>query len=154
MKNRYEKKDSFKVVGLEKETTVQASIKGTAGLDLLWKEFIKRIKEIKNKAGERIDYGVCITTGECRFKYIACVEVTDFKDIPKGMVQYEVPKSKYYVVEHKGKLDRLSETYYNLTELFRKKHIKETGIWLEQYDGRFKQDSDDSIMEIWSAIKE
>lgn len=145
-------KKSFKVVGIEVETTVQECMSKDNPCPKLWEDFMKRYKEIKNTVGGTM-YGLCIATGECSFKYVACMEVRNFSSVPKGMVKHDVPAGKYYVHEHKGTLDKLGEAYGMLTEKFKKEGIKETGIWFELYDERFKLDSDDSIMEIWCAIK-
>lgn len=45
------------------------------------------------------------------FKYLACLEVEDSKDMPQGMTYWEIPKRKYLVFTHIGSPESLGETY-------------------------------------------
>ena len=148
----FKNKEEFTVIGLETETTVQETQSEKNKLPKLWKDFMRRIEELKNLT-PGIHYGLCITTGECSFKYIACSAVDDKEDIPPGMVKHKVPKAMYAVVSHKGKLDTLGQTYGKMEQDMKKKGLKENSTWLEVYDKRYKENSDDSIFEIWAALK-
>lgn len=144
-------KNEFKIVGLSCETSVQECQKV---LPDLWDKFNKRVAEIKNRTGDVV-YGVSITKNieTCEFTYIAGIEVTDFEDIPEGMVQEIIPKEKYMVYEHKGHISKIGESYCKIMEEFKKECIKENKIWLEVYGKDYVHNSDDSKMGIWCSIE-
>jgi len=144
----------LKVIGLEITTTVQECATNNPH-PKLWRDFMKRVDEIKNRVGTNF-YGICIETSkqECNFTSMACVEVEDLSSIPEGMVSKTVPASKYAIWTHKGKLDNLTDTYKELYE----KTIPESGlkpktIWLELYDERYKHDSEDSEFDICVQVE-
>ncbi len=146
-------RDEFKVIGLECHTSVQECSGPKNPAPKLWADFRKRLSEIKTRKSDKF-YGVSCVTGECDFKYIVGVEVEDFKGIPANMVEAIVPAANYAVFEHKGTLKTLPKTYAKLYE----KDMPATGLkqrefWLEVYDKRFKENSKDSVMEIWVAVE-
>ena len=145
-------KPGFRVVGVSVNTTVQNAPKDCP---VIWEEFMKRYKEIKNYVGGMKNYGVCFEKSKekCEFQYIACCEVSEFENIPENMVMAEVEKSKYAVFTHKGKLEKLGETYGGIMEIFKEKGLKQKPFWFEFYDHRWKGDKPDSLMEIWCAIE-
>lgn len=155
MEMRKDEKESFRVVGISVPTSVQECIENNK-IPKLWEDFMKRLGEIKNKVNEKIFYGLSLVTGECSFNHIACVEVSSLDGVPEGMVGKEVPKAKYAVWTYKGKMPGLTEAYRWLYEEgMPKSGLKQKkDIWLEKYDERFKDDSDDSIMEIWIPVEE
>lgn len=147
-------KEEFKVVGLEITSSVQECIDNNPH-PKLWEDFMKRVGEIKNKVGD-IYYGYSkeISKKDCTFKSMACVEVSDLDNIPKGMTGVVVPASKYAVFEHKGKVEDLTDTYKKLYEEdMPATELKQKEVWLEVYDHRFRMDSDDSVMEIWVSVE-
>ena len=148
----FKNKDEFIVIGLETETTVQETQSKNNKLPQLWNNFMQRIEQLQNKT-PGIHYGLCITTGNCSFKYTACSEVDDKEKPPVGMIKHKVPKAMYAVVIHKGKLDKLGETYCKMEKEMKEKGLKENGTWLEVYDKRYKENSDDSEFEIWCALE-
>jgi len=152
MDYRTENKDSFKVVGLSVSTTVQG-----AGNDVppVWGDFLKRYKEIKNYIGGMKNYGVCFETDKkaCKFRYIACAEVSEFENIPESMIMAEVDSSKYAVFTHKGKLEGLNETYGEITQFMLKSGLKQKNFWFEFYDQKYRGDKPESEFEIWVAIE-
>jgi predicted transcriptional regulator YdeE len=148
----FKTKNEFTIIGLEVETSVQETQSTKNKLPKLWQDFMQRIEQLKNlKPG--VHYGLCITTNNSFFKYIACSEVDNKEDIPVGMVKHKVPKAMYAIEIHKGKLDKLGETYAKMEQDIKKKGLKENGIWLEMYDKRYKENSNDSEFEIWAALK-
>ena len=147
-------KDEFKVAGLQITTTVQECSSNNPH-PKLWKDFLARIEEIRNRVGNKF-YGVCkeISKHHCNFTSSACVEVNDLDNLPEGFVGMTIPKSRYAVFTHKGKVENLAETYRKIhEEEMPKSGLKQKEIWLEVYDERFKENSDDSIMEIWASIE-
>jgi predicted transcriptional regulator YdeE len=148
----FKNKEEFSVIGLEVETTVQETQSEKNKLPKLWQDFMQRIEELKNLT-PGVHYGLCITKGDCFFKYIACSAVDDKEDIPVDMVKHKVPKAMYAIAIHKGKLDKLGETYGKMEQDLKDKGLKENGTWLEVYDKRYKENSDDSEFEIWAALR-
>jgi predicted transcriptional regulator YdeE len=65
----------------------------------MWQAFHPRIGEIKNMVTDRLAYGISasmdLETGE--FDYIAGFEVSGGKEVPEGMVAFEVPGGRYAV---------------------------------------------------------
>lgn len=158
MEHKIIEKDEFLVVGLPIKISLmdkgyQNKIKET------WKSFMLRASEIKNRKDERF-YGTCnisegIPGDECSFEHTAGVEVSSVDDIPEGMKATKVPAAKYFMVTHKGKLDKIGETYYAIEQKLKKLKLEEdrSKMFFELYDDRFKEDSDESELDIYSAIK-
>jgi len=158
MEHKIIEKDEFKAIGLP----VVVSLKDKGYKDKIkkiWMDFIPRVDEIKNRKGTEF-YGLCsmadgIPGDECSFENIAAVEVEDDSDVPKGMKFQIVPASKYFVVTHKGRADTVGETWNAVMEEMKKLGIKEDPgkIFFELYDDRYKDGSDDSEVDLYSAIK-
>lgn len=148
------KKPTMKFVGIGIDTSVQGASKDCPKV---WQDFMKRYKEIKNYIGGMKNYGVCINLnpGECTFRYIACAEVSDYKNIPEGMEKVDVPAENHFIFIHKGKLSKLGETYGDIMQEIPKTRKKQKGgFWIEFYDYRWKGDKDESEFEIWIPIEE
>ncbi len=153
-------KGEFEIVGLKCKTSLSDN-----RVPALWQEFIKRWGEIKNLAKPGEAYGVCLNemqydyrefTDETEFTEIVGAEVTDSENIPEGMLTYTVPKSKYAVFTHKGKLDSLKNTYDYIYGVWipASKYEVGTNCDFEFYDSRFKGiDNPDSEMFIYIPIK-
>jgi AraC family transcriptional regulator len=144
-------KPSMKFVGFGVDTSVQDAKKDCPKV---WQEFMKSYKEIKNYMGGMKNYGVGLEKSkeQCTFRYVACAQVSEFEDIPKGAEKTEVPESKYFIFLHKGKLDKIGDTYSQITAELKKQGKKEKAFWIEFYDHRWKGDTEDSILEIWIPI--
>jgi len=159
MQHKIIDKDEFKAIGLP----VVVSLKDKGYKDKIkkiWMDFIPRVEEIKNRKGTEF-YGLCnvangIPGDECSFETTAGVEVPDDSEIPEGMKFQIVPASKYFVVTHKGNVSKVGETWHAVTEELKKLGIKEDTekISFELYDDRFKEGSDDSQCDLYSAIKD
>jgi AraC family transcriptional regulator len=150
-------KKNLKFVGITKKTTVQTV---TADCNPLWKKFMEKHNEIKysiNDTEKRMKhYGVCTDANEteCSFNYTAATEVKKFVDIPEGMNKIEIPESKYLVFTHKGKIEKLGETYWQIMQEIQKLGKKQKNFWIEYYDSKnWKGNFDESENEIWIAIE-
>jgi AraC family transcriptional regulator len=147
-------KPEIKLIGIECLTDVEECSGPNNPAKALWKKFMERLGEIKHRKGT-LFYGASFVTGECSFRYMAAVEVENFEDIPEGMVKATAPPEKYAVWTHKGRLETLKNTYGYLYE----KGMPESGLkqkkdfWLEMYDERFKEDSDDSEMDLYIPVE-
>lgn len=88
------------------------------------------------------------------YDYIAGIAVESFDDIPDGMITHTIPASKYAVFTHKGKLDKLEETYQYIFKKWKQQtdlKIKESDQF-ELYDNRFIEDDDKSEMDIYIPV--
>lgn len=146
------KKPAMKFVGIGVDTSVQ---KAPEDCPKVWAEFMKRYKEIKNYVGGMKNYGVAVNPNqeECTFRYVAAAEVSEFEDIPEGMEKVDVPEETYLVFIHRGKMDKLGETYMKIMQEIPKTRMKQKEeFWIEYYDHRWRGDKDESIMEIWIPV--
>jgi len=129
-------KDEFKVIGLSKNYV----FKQPNDIPELWNEFNRRENEIKNIVRNGKSYGLCIQADikSEDFEYLACVEVSEFEEIPLGMSQYTIAANKYVVFTARG-VQNIQSTF----EFIYGKWLKETGYKLaespdfELYDERF-----------------
>lgn len=104
----------FKVIGVRKTVTLK-----TAGPEIAkqWKEFNPRVKDIPNKDGEHVAFGVCEYvdfsdfTEETPYSELVSVGVTSLDKVPEGMTGKVIPAAKYAVFTHKGKTSTLMQTY-------------------------------------------
>jgi len=154
MKYTESKKPAMKFVGFGINTSVQ-----TARQDCpqVWEKFMQRYKEIKNYVGGMKNYGVCINPKprECTFRYVASAEVNKFDDLPEGMEEITIPAENYFVFIHKGKLEKVGDTYMQIMETIPKTNkVQKGGFWVEFYDHRWKGDKEESEYEIWIPVGE
>lgn len=131
----------------------------------VWTQFIGRVSEINKIVSPSKFYGMCEPLEENledidlddinEFKYLACVEVEDPINPPKGMTYWEIPKRKYLVFTHIGSPQTLGETYKSIYS----KWIPESGYQVlhahdfELYDEAFNPESEDSKMYIYIPIQ-
>ncbi|MDD4156832.1 MAG: AraC family transcriptional regulator [Candidatus Cloacimonetes bacterium] len=154
MKPQIIEKPEFKVIGLKCTTTMADNI-----IPRLWDDFNKRCCEVKN--GFDLWIGVCPyvemtdMNNETPFDYIAGRAVNNFNDIPKDMVTWTVPASKYAIFTHKGSLENLNQTYKYIFCVWAKESEYEisNADQLEIYDERFKFGQEDSEFDIYIPIK-
>ncbi|MCY9514786.1 GyrI-like domain-containing protein [Paenibacillus apiarius] len=144
-------KKSFQVVGMEMHSS-EGYEYGS-----LWERFVPRMEEIEKKANpDPIFYGVIEPTGVKReFTYMACVDVSEKGNIPKGMVHKVIPSSSYAVFTHKGSLNNLTDTFqYIYGTWYPKSGKKRTdGPEFELYGEKFLGPmNEDSEFEIYIPI--
>ena len=143
--------DEFKVVGIEIETTVE-TCKDVMGK--LWGDFLAKMSDIKNITGDKM-YGVCTTTGECSFKYVAGIKVSEFEDVPGGMVSQTVAVDKFLEFKHVGTAQNMGETYNRIMEKdLPESTFKEKKIWIEEYGKDYNPESETAEMKIMVAVEE
>ncbi len=153
---RIVKKAAFKAVGISCMSTMQNNV-----IPQLWGEFSKVCANIPNSANPGTALGICSSpegteiNENTPFKYLACMEVSSFDDIPEGMESRELPEAEYAVFEHHGALDTLDKTYEAIYQgWFSKGEYKQGGNYdFELYDHRFKFGESDSILEIWVPVQ-
>lgn len=126
----------------------------------LWDVYIKRRNEIKGAVTE-FDLGVisAIIPPETKshpaeMSYIACTEVTNFDNLPDGMISRTIPAGNYAVFTHHGRISKFGDTMNYIFETWLPtsgKQIRKAPE-LEMYDHRFNPNADDSEMEICIPI--
>lgn len=137
-------KEDFKVIGMEGKTSCEdAKVK----IPEIWKAFMPRSEEIKNRVNDKVFYGVCeydpAMKDNCNccgeFTELVCVEANSLDVIPEGMVGRVIPAAKYAVFTHKGPLANLPETYNYIYGPWKKDsdyEMAEADVF-EYYDERF-----------------
>ena len=157
MKPRIETHEAMNVVGLHCRTCQKNNT-----VPQLWDDFFKKYEILKDICDTSRSFGVCYYENmdnfdeETDFSYLAGFPlINENSTIPEGIESRIVPAAKYAIFEHKGSLETLNQTYENIFA----KWLNENGLecdmkdQLELYDCRFKFGKDDSIMEIWIAVK-
>lgn len=157
----FTKLSEFKVVGLsDKFVSILSPEKNNhIVIPALWDKYLPRRSEILN-AKASVDFGVCLPVDtqnknhpdECL--YMACAEVSDFDQIPSGMVKKQIPAGEYAVFTHKGKLDKLDHTMNYIYGAWLPKSgrkLREAPD-LELYDQRFNTESESSEFDIYIPI--
>lgn len=130
----------------------------------LWEKFSERSGEIKNVIGKAM-YGIAENMQETEEGYtfddVVCLEVSEFSDIPEGMITKTLKPAKYMVFTFKGPLfdeDGTSKIgdYYNYIY---GKLIPDSGNQIDEsfnfeyYDERFIIGDIASEMDIYIPIK-
>jgi AraC family transcriptional regulator len=129
-------------------------------LGRLWGSFPPRAAGIANRIGEDM-FGIIYGLSEDQrthpdeLQYIAAVQVSEPGDIAKDMIAWTVPAASYAVFVHRGRIERLPDTVYDIyrrwlpASPYRHSEIAD----IERYGERFCGESDDSEMEYWISIE-
>ncbi|MBN2726662.1 AraC family transcriptional regulator [Candidatus Mcinerneyibacteriota bacterium] len=149
--------EPFKVVGIEKETTLKNNT-----IPQMWADFNPRAREVSHQKTPSVCYGICEYkdldefTDETPFNVLVSVEVTEFDHIPHGMVSREMPAQKYAVFTHKGPVATLGETY---DEIYKRWFPRSDFVFaekddFERYDHRFRHDDPEhSELDIYIPVE-
>jgi len=82
-------------------------------VEMLWFDFQHKVNQITNRVGSDA-FGIYEeyfeTEDSLGFSYICSVEVSDFDDVPEGMISRIIPEQMYAVFRHKGSISFLPET--------------------------------------------
>ncbi len=142
--------NQMKLVGMKTEFYGIDSEKNNMAdkLPSLWNEFLPRIEEI-NDSISGFAYGVIQQTKEESdlLEYYAVVEVTNNKVLPIGMVNLEIPETKYAKFTHKGNVKNINNTvnYIYSSWLMQSNERHTYGPDIEIYGNEYIPDSDDSV---------
>lgn len=126
---------------------------------MLWAEFMPRLPEIRNRGQEHVSYGFEVFTEESKqtgeFVYIAAVEVSDFDDVPAGMVSQVVPASKYAVFSIPAVIEDIPKAICDIYERWLPESgLEPSGDWdFEYYDQDFVPNSVDSRLLFYVPVK-
>jgi AraC family transcriptional regulator len=121
----------------------------------LWQVLGPRAGEIKNMLDDHVAYGISanIDRSSGEFDYIAGFEVSAVKELPEGMVSFEVPGSKYAVFS--TTLPKIGETFDNAyhTWMPESGYQPTGGPEFEVYDERFDPQDPDSLFDLYIPVK-
>lgn len=114
----------------------------------LWIEFMHRLGEINNRIDDYVmDISLEVTGKD--YTQCICAKVDSFDYIPKGMVGLTIGKQKYIHYKHKGPVNQIWMSFYNM-----QKWSEEKGYILDPMD--FKIDSNiennDNVHELYIRI--
>jgi len=147
--------DAITFVGIEKRFTFDT----LSEIPMLWMDFMPLEEAIQNKVkpteawGVSYDMDYSVQPGE--FTYFVGMEVSNTENIPDGMIVYVAPASKYAKFTHYGSLDKLSETYTYIYNVWFPQSGYDMGMedGLELYGKNFDPQSSKSEMYIFVPIK-
>jgi len=151
-------KEAIKIVGLEAPFIhiLSPDANNTEVLPKLWKDFLGRLDEIKNRDGHDM-YGYIYGFEEEKrshpdeLHYCCGVPVNAYDTIPEKMKVIEIPGSQYAVFRLVGKIENIKDHINKIyQEWLPQSEYKHSGLAdVEFYDKRFNPESDDSIYEYW-----
>lgn len=141
------------VVGVKGECNLASTMED---IPPLWKKLMRDVDSIKDRVDPAVSYGVYTMIDDKTCWALACFEVGGIEDVPEGMVGEVVPAMKAAKFLHKGRLEGLKDTYAKIMGEWMPAEGLEVDYSkpsIERYDARFKEDSDDSEIEIWMPLK-
>lgn len=122
----------------------------------LWAKFVPRMDEIEGQTSD-VTYGVCeeAANGPGTFAYTAAVEVDAIRDVPEGMVGFEVPAGTWAVFTHTGHISRISETFDAIaaTWLAAAGLERAANVDFEVYDDRWDPATGVGDVDIYVSVK-
>lgn len=149
-----------KLIGVQKYLNLKVNIdEGIA--PKAWNELMNRIGEVDRRNGRR-NYGVQRYPNDFGpennvFEYIAAVEVSEFGDIPEGMIAFELPRRHYAVYTYRGEVgpDTMTQIYANIYGqwVFNLEHDMYCDYDFEFYDEKFNPGQPDSYMSVYIPVK-
>lgn len=150
---------NIKVCGLVTELTKSQS-ENFGIIQNHWSKFnaeLKR-KKINQNSGNWEKYGITLKTDK-KYFYLTAIPVSDLT-IPDSFKHLEIPKGEYEIFSHKGKMENIKNTLFEIYKvILPKSNLKtedqaKTGfIHFEKYDYRFKWNNPNSIIDIYLPIK-
>ncbi|QNM84521.1 effector binding domain-containing protein [Polaribacter pectinis] len=150
---------NIKVCGLVTELTKSQS-ENFGIIQNHWSEFnteLKR-KKLNQNGGNWTKYGITFKTNK-KYFYLTAIPVGNLT-IPDNFKHLEIPKGEYEVYSHKGKMEDIKNTFFEIYKvILPKSNLKiedqaKTGfIHFEKYDYRFKWNKPNSLIDIYLPIK-
>ncbi len=150
---------NIKVCGLITELTKSQS-ENFGIIQIHWTEFNAELKrrKLNQNGGNWTKYGITLKSDNKIF-YLTAIPVSDLA-IPDNFKYLEIPKGEYKVFSHKGKMEDIKNTIFEIYKVvLPKSNLKiedqaKTGfIHFEKYDYRFKWNEPNSIIDIYLPIK-
>ena len=125
-----------------------------------WIAFNKELKEYKlnQNGGNWTKYGITYKTGE-KYYYLTAIP-SENQIFPEHFINKEIPKGDYEIYMHKGKMENIKQTLYEIYKVilpkssFRiKNHSKVGFLHFEKYDYRFQWNKPTSMIDIYLPIE-
>ena len=140
---------AFKVVGLRKRYA-----HGPGEIPALWQEFVPRMAEITNRAGQGVSYGVMgnFDPQTNTFDYQAAIPVSGDAPLPEGMVAWSIPEQTYAVF--KSTLQNIGETFGKIYGGWFEQsgYTRATGPEFEYYGSEFCPDKGSAVIYVWVPV--
>lgn len=125
----------------------------------LWEKLSHRSGEVRGRVGNAM-YGIIYGRPEAErshrdeLQYIAGVQARSPAVVPEGMVSRTIPAGKFAVFLHRGPIQKIGETCYEIYRVWLPqsswKHAEIADV--ELYDERFECEGKESEMEYWISI--
>jgi predicted transcriptional regulator YdeE len=150
---------NINVCGLVTELT-KSQIKNFYIIQNHWTEFNAELKKRKLNQNDAnwTKYGITLKI-EKKYLYLTAIPVANFV-IPENFTHLEIPKGEYEIFTHKGKMENIKKTLFDIYKIILPKSDLKTEdqtktgfIHFEKYDYRFKWNKPDSIIDIYLPIK-
>ena len=151
-------REEIKLVGMTEKIVMPSN-----AIHYLWENFTKRCDEVDKVINKTICYGVADNMLEANtFDETVAYEVSEFTNIPEGMITKIIPKQKYLVFTHVGAIvgpkgeQFLSKTYENIySKIIPTLEFEVDNTFnFELYDDRFSHALENSEFDIYVPIKE
>jgi AraC family transcriptional regulator len=126
-------------------------------IDKLWWRFAPHIGKVPGQVVARVAYGVVTNSGK-GIDYLAAVEVTGTKVLPKDFVQASLPAQRYAVFAHEGHVSKLKDTMDAIWKWFPTsglEHARTAGApaFFERYGEEFDPQKGTGGIEVWVPVK-
>lgn len=155
MKIRFEELKPFIAMGLENQSSMEGD-----GMMNVWTKFFSIQDNLPEPVGNCI-YGIYYP-GE-KFdpatmqglNYFVGMEVKDAVKLPEDLQMHKVAGGNYAVFEYIGDIKGIGKAYeYIYGEWLLSGNYKPSSVEMfERYDERFKEDSPESLVEIWIPVQ-
>ncbi|MBD5106520.1 MAG: AraC family transcriptional regulator [Lachnospiraceae bacterium] len=147
--------DTFSIIGQEIELT-KFQRKNIQISTQFWRTFNTNLKKAYlSQYGNWIKYAFMERRNDKLFYYCA---IPQKNVIPEGFIAKEIQRHKYLMIEHRGSMDKIYDTYKKLYQEVLKDTeylpLQNEFLHFERYDYRFKWNNPASIIEIWLPIKD
>ncbi len=125
-----------------------------------WKVFNEELKKYKlnQNGGNWIKYGITFKTGE-KYFYLTAIPSKN-QLFPNHFIKKEIPQGEYEIFTHKGKMENLKRTFYEIYKVILPKsqlkiedHNKAGFLHFEKYDYKFQWNKPTSIIDIYLPLK-
>lgn len=148
---RFENKPKMMLVGLQRHYRCDDK----SGIPGQWSAFVPRIGEISDRVSE-VAFGLCTNGTETEFDYFCGVEVPADCVVPKGFDSYSLPRQRYAVFGHRGRVEGIVDTVHQIfTQWLPSLNCVATGEpeLVERYSEDFDPISNSGSVEIWIPIR-
>ncbi len=147
--------DRIQTCGLVTELT-RSQVENLKIIQKHWVVFNNELKKYKltQNGGNWTKYGITFKTGE-KYFYLTTIPInTDL--VPDHFIHKEIPKGEYEIFTHKGKMENIKQTLYEIykvilpkSELKIEGHEKTGFLHFEKYDYRFQWNKPTSMIDIY-----